>query len=95
MKIVFKKIINIVFKITNAFNKEWHKNIEMEIIEASREFHQNDNIPLDKRTKNTEEMREFYYARMSNSSNLLLALSSFFISTTALIVSVISLIKSY
>ncbi|MGI2227432.1 hypothetical protein [Shewanella frigidimarina] len=88
---MYKKFINVIFNATDAFNKEWHANIERNVIEASKQFHTNEEISLEERDKNTKQMREFYYARMSNSSNFLIALSSFFISSTALIVAIIAL----
>jgi len=90
---MFKRIIKLIFNATDTFNKEWHYNIEKKIIEASKEFHTNDEISIEKRDETTKKMREFYYSRMSSSSNLLLAVSSLFISATALIVAIIALGK--
>jgi len=89
---VFKKIINIVFKITNNFNSVWHQNIERKISEELSRSHYADITP-EVLEKKSEKAREFYYARITNSSSLLIGLSSIFISVTALIVAVIAIIK--
>ena len=90
---MYKRIIKLIFNATDTFNKEWHANIEKKVIEASRQFHTNDEISIEEQDETTKKMREFYYARMSSSSNLLLAVFSFFISATALIVAIIALGK--
>lgn len=88
---MYKKFIKVIFNATDAFNKEWHENIEKNVIEASKQLHGNEEISFQEKDKNTKQMREFYYARMSNSSNLLIAIASFFISATALIIAIIAL----
>lgn len=90
---MYKKIIKLLFDATDTFNKEWHDNIEKKVIEASRQFHKNDETSLEERNENTKKMREFYHARMGNSSNLLLAVSSLLVASTALIVAIIALGK--
>ena len=88
---MYKKLIGFIFKITDAFNKEWHQNIERKVIEAGKELHTNKNTPIEIRDEENKKMREFYYTGMSNSSTLLIAISSFFVSVVALIVAILAL----
>jgi hypothetical protein len=88
---MYKKIINTIFKITDAFNKEWNANIERKVMEATKAHLVNEDIPLDDSENKVKQMREHYHLRISSSSNLLIALSTFLISATALIVAIIAL----
>lgn len=88
---MYKRFIGFIFKITDSFNREWHENIERKVMEAAKEFHTSEELPIESREENIKKMREYYYARMSNSSNLLVAASSLFISVVALIVAILAL----
>ncbi|WP_305838950.1 hypothetical protein [Photobacterium leiognathi] len=87
---VFKKLIKYIFVITDKFNKEWHFHVEREIGLAAKSEGQS----LDENKLEREKIRSFYYERISNSSNLLFAISGFCISVTALIIAIIALFKS-
>jgi hypothetical protein len=91
IKLMYKKLISFIFKITDSFNREWHANIERRIKEGAIALHSNEDIPLKTREEDIKKMREFYYTRMANSSNLLIAISSLFVSAVALIVAIIAL----
>lgn len=88
---MYKEIISFIFKVTDSFNREWHANIERKVMEEAMWLHSDRDIPLETREENIKKMREFYYARMSSSSSLLIATSSLFVSVVALIVAIVAL----
>ena len=52
---MYKRIIKLLFDATDTFNKEWHDNIEKKVIEASKQFHKNDETSLDDRNENIKK----------------------------------------
>lgn len=88
---MYKKLIRYIFNFTDSFNKEWHANIERKVIEEAKKLHSNNDMSIEIRDEDIKKMREFYYARMSNSSNLLIAISSLFVSAVALTVAIVAL----
>ncbi|WP_020381337.1 hypothetical protein [Burkholderia gladioli] len=77
---------------TDSWNRELHEAIEAKIQAAYSSMYSNsvgDKIDLEARETRLREMREFYYARMNNTSTLLVAVASLAVSAAALVVSLV------
>ncbi len=76
---------------TDSWNREFHQAIETKVLaEFSAQFpkglrNEEDTEPM------IEKMRSFYYARMTNSAMLLVAVAATLVSFFALVVSIIAL----
>jgi hypothetical protein len=85
-----RKLIAAFFKLTDSWNGEIHNYLESKI---QTEYQRN----FPNRTEGVEEMiqkmRDFYYMRISNTANLLIAIAALLTACVSLIVSAIALWK--
>ncbi len=87
----FKRtIVRKFVDLTDGWNSELHHAIEERVImEHRRLFPPKDDDDLAQVDKRISDMRAFYYARMSTTSNLLLAATAVIVALGALIVALI------
>lgn len=87
-----KKIARWFVDWTDSWNHELHDAIEAKIRKAYSSMYSNpDGGTVDLRLMNErmKEMRDFYYARMTNTSMLLVAAAALAVSIVALVVSLV------
>lgn len=87
-------IVRRLVGLTDEWNSEIHNAIEQRVIaEHSQLFPPRPDDDNDKRQKRIEDMRAFYYARMSTTASLLLAGAALIVALAALVGAVIPLFK--
>jgi len=88
-RVVMRKLVDV----THEWNHELHQAIEARIHAGYEEMNPNEkcNIEIDEQIKIKNNMREFYFVRMSVTASLLLAGASAMVAIVALIVSAIAL----
>lgn len=83
---------------TDSWNYEFHQEIEARVdAEYTWRLKQRLNpekVSLDEMAASKKEMREFYYARMSNTASLIVSAASCVIAVVALLVALASLLVS-
>jgi hypothetical protein len=86
-----RKIVRLFVDFTDGWNKELHGAIEANVFAEYKNLFK-ENIGNQEETKEIiERMREFYYARMVNTSVLLLGILSCSIAIFSLLISVFAL----
>lgn len=89
-----KCIVRSFVEWTDGWNREFHQAIEGKVqAEYSRLFPNSEGgiVDLEQMDRRMLQMREFYYARMTNTAMLLVAVSSTLVSLCALVVSIVAL----
>ncbi|ACB65898.1 hypothetical protein [Burkholderia ambifaria] len=89
-----KRIVRRFVDWTDGWNREFHQAIEAKVqAEYSRMYSnpEGGKVALEQMDSRMRQMREFYYARMTNTAMLLVAVSSALVSLCALVVSIIAL----
>ncbi|AOK14845.1 hypothetical protein WJ85_34540 [Burkholderia ubonensis] len=77
---------------TDGWNRELHEAIEAKIQAAYSSMYSNPEggkVDLEQMDNRVREMRNFYYARMTNTSMLLMTIVALAVSVLALIVSIL------
>lgn len=89
-----QKLVTKLVDVTHEWNSLFHKAIEDRIFRGYHDMFTEEarnSMSAEKREELIKEMREFYYARMSTTASLLLAVVSTVIAVIALIVAVLPL----
>jgi len=77
---------------TDGWNRELHEAIEAKVRAAYSSMYSNPEggkVDLEQMDKRMREMRDFYYARMTNTSMLLVAFAALVVSVLAMVVSIL------
>ncbi|WP_413503685.1 hypothetical protein [Serratia grimesii] len=83
------RVIRAFVDFTDSWNKEFHNAIEEKVLQAYRQLFPNlESHTPEERDERIKNMREFYYARMTNTAVLLLATFSVLVALIALLVSI-------
>jgi hypothetical protein len=86
-----RRIVRWFVEWTDSWNREFHEAIEAKVQAAFRSQFP-EGLPNQEETGAwIEEMRKFYYARMTNTAALLVAVSSALVSFFALVIAIIAL----
>ncbi|KWN65979.1 hypothetical protein [Burkholderia stagnalis] len=87
-----RRLVRLFVDWTDAWNKEMHDAIEAKVQAEFRSSFPNGigGGDLEKTDQIVKRMREFYYARMSNTANLLVAVTAVVVSLVALLVSALA-----
>ncbi|WP_114154791.1 hypothetical protein [Chromobacterium haemolyticum] len=83
-----KDIVTAVVNWTEGWNHEIHEVIQKKVLD---EFEAQFPKGAEDSEAVIKKMNEFYYTRMSNTANILVAISAFVVSCVALIVSIVAL----
>ncbi|WP_431020828.1 hypothetical protein ACQ4K0_32135 [Burkholderia cepacia] len=86
-----KKLARWFVEWTDGWNREVHEAIEAKIRAAYSSMYsdpEGGKVDLEQMDKRMREMRDFYYARMTNTSMLLVAIVALAVSVLALVVSI-------
>ncbi|HFF8940177.1 hypothetical protein [Serratia marcescens] len=84
-----KKVVRAFIDYTDPWNKEFHNAIEEKVHQAYRQtFPDPESHNAEERDERIKNMREFYYARMTNTAVILLATFSVMVALIALLVSI-------
>jgi hypothetical protein len=89
-----KRIVRWFVDWTHGWNVEFHQAIEAKVqAEYSRVYSnpEGGTVDLEQMDSRMRQMREFYYARMTNTAMLLVAASSTVVSLCALVASIVAL----
>lgn len=86
-----RSVVRVLLRLADGWNKELHNAVEDNVISAYKEM-----FPGGSSAENMEsqikDMRTFYYARLMNTANLLLACVAVLVSIVALFVSITAII---
>lgn len=83
------RVIRAFIDFTDSWNKEFHNAIEEKVHQAYQQLFPNpESHNPEERDERIKNMREFYYARMTNTAVILLATLSIVVALIALLVSI-------